>query len=186
SRADGELKKQGDAQVDAWKKQAAAGQTVFGAVVRRTSITPASDVVGKELAIGVTSFDLTVNGTATGYTVPNTEPRATTVERLSAAADAGHDIDRDTAVVEVVGPPIVEADGVHWRLRAHAAQFKRIDQAAIRAALAGRQLEDVPGVISDRGLRLVRVSTWPGWWPRLPVLDDRIAIESDTPAASAP
>lgn len=186
SRADAELKKQADAQLDAWKKQAAPGQSVYGSVVKRTAITPLSDVVGKELAVGVTSFELTVNGTATGYSVASAEPRTTTVEHLAAAADAGHDIDKQGAVVEVIGAPTVEPDGVHWRVRARGAQFRRIDDAAMRSALAGRAFEDVAAVVSDRGLRLVRVSTWPGWWPRLPVLDLRIAIQSEAPAASAP
>lgn len=186
ARSDGELRKQGDAQTDAWKKQAAQGQTVYGVVVKRTSITPAADVVGKELTPETPTFELSVAGTATGYSVPNDEPRKTTAERLATAADSGYEVDKDGAVVETVGSPTVEADGVHWRVRGRASQFRRFDEAAIKAALAGRGLEEVDAVVADRGLRLVRVSTWPGWWPRLPVLDARIAILKDTPAARAP
>lgn len=186
SRADAELRKQADAQVDTWKKQAQPGQTVYGALVKRTAITAAGEVVGRELAPGQTTFDLTASGTATGYSVASTEPRATTVDRLLAAADAGFDIDRDGAVVEIVGSPTVEEDGVHWRVRGRAGEFRRVDEAAIRAALAGRGLEEVDRVVSDRGLRLVRLSTWPGWWPRLPVLDSRIQVHAEARAATVP
>ncbi|MDO8506078.1 MAG: hypothetical protein Q7S41_00555, partial [Candidatus Limnocylindria bacterium] len=186
SRADGELRKQADAQVEAWKKQAQPGQTVYGVLVKKTGITPAGDVVGTELPVGQTSFDLTATGTATGYSVATNEPRSTTVDRLHAAADIGFDIDREGAVVDIVGSPSVEDDGVHWRVRGLGSQFRRVDEAAIKSALAGRGLEEVSRVVSDRGLRFVRVSTWPGWWPRLPVLDSRIQIQSPSRAAAAP
>jgi hypothetical protein len=183
SRAEAELKKQGDVQVEAWKKTVTQGRTIYGALVKQTAITAASEVV-KELTGGATTFDITVNGTATGYSVPSDEPRTATVERLAKAADPGYAIDRDGAAVEVVGTPTVEADGVHWRVRGRASQFRPPDEAAIKAALAGRPLEDVARIVQDRGLRLVTVATWPGWWPRLPALDSRIVIKSEVRAAS--
>jgi hypothetical protein len=186
SRADAELQKQGDAQVDTWRKQAAQGRAVYGVLVKRTAITAAGEVVGKELAVGQTAFELTVSGTATGYSVVDTEPRATTIARLRQAAATGFDIDAAGAVVDVVGSPVVKDDGVYWRVRGRASQFRRLDEAAIRSALAGRGLDEVSGVVTDRGLRLVRVSTWPGWWPRLPVLDSRIQIQSEARAAVGP
>ncbi|HEY3217793.1 MAG TPA: baseplate J/gp47 family protein [Candidatus Limnocylindria bacterium] len=184
SRADAELQAQGDAQVETWRKQATQGRTVYGVLVRRTALTAAGDVVGKELAVGQTTFDMSVSGSATGYSVLDTEPRATTLVRLRQAAESGFDIDASGAVVEVVGAPSVRDDGVHWRVRGRAEQFRRLDEAAIRSALAGRGFEEVSGVVSDRGLRLVRVSTWPGWWPRLPVLDSRIQIQGEARAAT--
>ena len=186
SRAEAELRKQADAQVETWKKQAQQGQTVYGVLAKKTGITPAGDVVGKELPLGQTSFDLTATGTATGYSVATNEPRTTTVDRLYAAADTGFDVDKEGAMVDIVGSPSVEDDGVHWRVRGRASQFRRVDEGAIRSALAGRGFEEVSGVVSDRGLRLVRVSTWPGWWPRLPVLDSRIQIQSEARPAAAP
>jgi hypothetical protein len=186
SRADAELKKQSDAQLDAWKKQAATGRTVYGSVVKRVSITPATDVVGKELPSGQSTFDMTVTGTAIAYSVADTEPRATTVTKLGQAAQTGFDVDPTSAVVSIVGTPTVQDDGVHWRVSGRASQGRRIDEASIRAALAGRTFGDIDKVVSDRGLRLVRVSTWPGWWPRLPVLDSRIVIQPEARAASSP
>jgi hypothetical protein len=170
--------------VDAWKKAVPQGQTVYGAFVRRTAVTAAGEVVGKELAPSVTSFDMSASGTATGYSLSSAEPRKTTVDRLATATNSGYDLDRDGAVVELVGAPTIEADGVHWRVRGRASQFRRPDEAAIRSALAGRPIEDVITVIQDRGLRVVTVATWPGWWPRLPMLDSRIVIKSEARAAS--
>jgi len=40
--------------------------------------------------------------------------------------------------------------------------------------------------VEDRGIQLVRVSTWPGWWPRLPVLESRIVIQPEARSPSAP
>jgi hypothetical protein len=185
SGADAALKKQADTQVEAWKKTAQPGQTVYGALVRSTAVTPAGNVVGTELAVGTTTFELTATGTATGYSVVSTEPRKTAMERLATAADTGFDIDRDGGIVDIVGAPSVETDGVHWRVRARASQFRRPDEAAIRAALAGRRFDEVSAVVRSRDLELKTISTWPGWWPRLPVLDSRIRIQSESRAASS-
>src|SRR4029078_5391149 len=57
SRASTELKKQGAAQVDTWKKQVPPDRTAYGVVVRQASITPASEGV-KELGAGVTLSDI--------------------------------------------------------------------------------------------------------------------------------
>jgi hypothetical protein len=152
--------------------------------VKQLTLTAAGDVVGKELPVGQTAFELTVTGTATGYSVADTEPRATTIVKLRQSAQSGYDIDPAGAVVDPIGTPTVADDGVHWRVSGRASQFRRLDEAAIRSALAGRAFEEVNGVMTDRGLRLVRVSTWPGWWPRLPVLDSRIQIQKDAPAAT--
>lgn len=185
SRVATELKKQGDLQVEAWKKQAAPDQTVYGVVVKQTAITASGEVV-KELTGGATTFDITASGTATGYSVASTEPRQTTVGHLATAANSGYDIDKDGAAVEIVGAPTVEADGVHWRVRGRTSQFRRPDEGAIKAAVAGRPFEEITKVVEDRGMQLVRVSTWPGWWPRLPFLESRIVIQPEARAAPAP
>lgn len=185
SRVDAELRKQADAQLEAWKKQAQPGQTIYGPVVRSTGVTGASEIVGKELPPGNTAFEITATGTATGYSVANTEPGATALKLLSQAAASGFDVDTQGGIVDVIGTPTVADDGVHWRVRARASQYRRIDEAAIRQTLAGRSYGDVDAVVGARDLRLVRVSSWPGWWPRLPLLDSRIQIRAEAPTASA-
>jgi len=187
SRADAELKKAGDQQLETWKKQAKSDQTVYGPFISGKSVSPASDVVGKELDPSAkdATFEISATARATAYNVPNTEPRKTAVAKISTAKSDGYDIDEVGAVVQPIGTPTVEADGVHWRVSVRASQFPHLDEAGIRSALTGRQLEDVDRVVSDRGLRLVRVSTWPGWWPRLPILGGRIAIQGEAPAAAS-
>ena len=193
SRADAELAKAANDQLEKWKREAKADETVYGVFVSGTSVSPATDVVGKELDPAKTpTFEITATGRATAYRVPSIEPRRTAVARIATATNEGYDIDKEGAAVQIIGSPTVEADGVHWRVSVRASQFRQIDESAIRTALTGRAFgsdEDyqaVTRVVSDRGLRLVRVSTWPGWWPRLPVLGARIAIQSEAPAAAAP
>ncbi len=176
AQSDLDLKKAGDEQTKVWQSQAPKGSAVYGAFVKRTSVSPPGDVVGKEAKEGTTSFEITVNGTATGYTVPDTEPKATAVNKLATEVQPGMDLVRDNAIVDVVIPASVAEDGVHWRVRARAQQSTR-PQPQMTAALAGRAFEDVGKIARDSGFELVRVQAWPAWWPRLPVLDSRITIE---------
>jgi hypothetical protein len=186
SRADPELRAQAEAQLETWRKAARQDQAVYGVVVRSTGITPAGDVVGKELKVEQPTFELTATGTAIAYSVDASQPRAAAVDKLRSETASGYDIDPQGAVVDIVGSPSVEEDGVHWRVRARAAQFRHLDEAAIRSALAGRPLEiaEVRAVIEERGLTLKSVSTWPGWWPRLPILDTRIQVKGEAPAGA--
>ena len=174
--SDLDLKKAGDEQTKVWQSQASKGSAVYGAFVKRTSVSPPGDVVGKEAKEGTTTFEITVNGTATGYTVLDTEPKATAVSKLATEIQPGMDLVRDNAVVDVVIPASVAEDGVHWRVRARAQQSTR-PRPQMTAALAGRAFDDVTNIAHDSGFELVRIQAWPAWWPRLPVLDSRITIE---------
>ena len=188
SKADAELRKQADAQVATWTKNATKDQTVYGVLVSQTGIAPGlADVVNRDAAAGGT-FDLTVTGTATAYSVASAEPRATTLKKLVAAADEGYDIDAQGAAIDPVGAPTVDKDGVHWRVRARASEFKRLDDAAIRAALAGRPFEigEITRVVESHGVQFRRALAWPGFWPRMPLLDSRIQIQKEAPPAASP
>ena len=187
SRADTELKAKADAQVETWKKAAQPDhRTVYGVLVKRTSLTAAADVVGKnDLPIDAPTFELTAVGTAIAYSVAESEPRASAVAKLAQQADAGQKIVDGSDTMDIVGTPSVQDDGVHWRVRVQAMQSRPIDEGAIRGALAGRSFDEVNGIVSDRGLRLVRVSTWPGSWPRMPFLDARIRILPEATSSSA-
>jgi hypothetical protein len=187
SRAETELRKEADKQLDTWKRQAKADQTVYGAVIAGISVSPAADVVGKELdPTKDGTFEISATGRATAYSVPSTEPRTTAVKRIATAADAGNEIDEDGAAVQIIGTSTVAADGVHWRVSVRASQFRQLDEAAIRSALIGRPFDDIERIVSEQGLRFVRLSTWPGWWPRMPILGARISIRSEAPANAGP
>jgi hypothetical protein len=82
----------------------------------------------------------------------------------------------------------LEKAGLDWRsavIEARYAWISEVEHAIRSNGAAGRTFSEVDAVVSDRGMRLVRVSTWPGWWPRLPFLDARIRIQPETSASAA-
>jgi hypothetical protein len=179
-RADEELRKAGLRKVDEWKRAAAKGQVVYGPVTKVTSVTSSAALVGTEPANG--AFEVTVTGRATGYSVPETEPRAAAITELRQHRDSGHDINPSVAVIDVVIGPTVGDDGVRWLVRARTLQFPEVRDAPLRAALAGRDFADAWGVVESQGLELRRIVVWPGWWPRFPFFDSRLQIKLDTDA----
>jgi hypothetical protein len=181
-RAEDELRKAGLKKVDDWKKAAAKGQVIYGPVIKVAGVTASAGLVGTEPPNG--AFELTVTGTATGYSVPEAEPRATTIAKLKQRADPENDVDTTAAVVDVViGPTLVE-NGVLWRVRGRTTQFPLVHDAPLRASLAGREFAEAEDVVRGQGLQLRRVVVWPGWWPRLPFFDSRLRIEVDTEASA--
>jgi len=184
-RAEEELRKAGLKKVDDWKKAAAKGQLIYGPVTKVTGVTTSAGLVGTEPPNGM--FELTVTGTATGYSVPDVEPRATTITKLRERADPEYEIDQQAAVVDVIIQPTLDDNGVRWRVRGRTSQFPRVKDAPLRTALAGRELSEGQGVVEGQGLELRRIVVWPYFWPRFPFLDSRlqIKVETETPATSA-
>jgi len=177
-RADEELRKAALKKVDDWKRAAAKGQVVYGPITKVTTLTASAGLVGTEPPSGV--FELTVTGTATGYSVPEAEPRAATVASLKQRADPENDIDPDGAVVDIIIGPTLDESGVRWRVRGRTSQFPRVKEAPLRTALAGREFTDAQSVVESQGLELRRIVVWPGWWPRFPFFDSRLEIKVDT------
>ena len=171
-----------------WTRQAAKGTTVYGVVAKRTGVvTPASDVVGKELTKDKPTFEITVTGSATAYSVDDNEPKTTAIVKLKQDLASGMDVDEKSAVVDQVIPPFVASDGVHWRVRAQGKQVPQAKKSQMTAALAGRGYEEVAPLATQLGFKLRSITPWPEWWPRLPVLDSRITIEVEAlPSASSP
>ena len=183
-RADEELRKRGVQKVEEWKKDPSnKGQIVYGPVTKITSVTPQAGLVGTEPPNGV--FELTVVGTITGYSVSEAEPRATTITKLKQQADPEYDINEDAAAVAVVIGPTLVDNGVQWRVRAGTSQFARVKEAPLRTALAGREFSEVEAVMDGQGLKVQRITIWPGWWPRFPFFDSRLRIEVETPTSAA-
>ena len=182
-RADEELRKAGLKKVDDWKKAANKGQVVYGPVTKVAGVTGSAGLVGTEPPNG--TFDLTVTGTATGYSVAEAEPRATTIAKLKERADPENDINETATVVDVIIGPTLSDNGVVWRVRGRTSQFPLVHDAPLRASLAGREFAEAEDVVKGQGLALVRVVVWPGWWPRLPFFDPRLRIEVDTQTSAA-
>jgi len=177
-RAEEELRKAALKKIDDWKRAAAKGQVIYGPVTKVGSVTGSAGIVGSEPKDG--TFELTVIGTATGYSVADSEPRATTVAELKKRAEPGNDINATAATMDVVIGPTVDDNGVRWRVRARTSQFPIVQVAPLRASLAGREFTEAESVVKVQGLALVRIEVWPGWWPRLPFFDSRLRINVDT------
>jgi Baseplate J-like protein len=179
-RADEELRKRAVQKVDEWTKaEAAKSNVVYGPITKVTAVTGPSGLVGTEPKDGV--FELTVTGTATAYSVPAVEPRATAVAKLKLQADTDHDINETAAGVDVIIGPTLEENGVRWRVRSATLQYPQLKEAPLRTALAGREFDDAPGLVEGQGLELRTITVWPGWWPRFPFFDSRLQIRVDTP-----
>lgn len=180
-RADEELRKRASQKVDEWTKaEAAKGHVVYGPITKVTAVTQSAGLVGAEPKDGI--FELTVTGTATAYSVPAAEPRATAVAKLRQQADPDHDINETAAGVDVIIGPTLEENGVRWRVRGSTSQYPQLKEAPLRTALAGREFDEAQGVMDGQGLELRTITVWPGWWPRFPFFDSRLQIRVDTPA----
>ena len=158
-------------QQSTWQAQAGAGVSVYALAPAGVSAqSPQADVVGKE----VTTFEVTVAGVAQGFAVASDQPAKAALERYRAAASQGSALDDASAKFEVtqaVGPT-----GVSWQVAASGRQLPRIDEARVRAAIAGREPADARAVLEGLGLTVSDLRLQPGWWPRLPLLDARIRI----------
>jgi hypothetical protein len=188
--SDNDVKQKAEQRTAEWKAGAPKGTNVYGFLYKRTGVvTPASDVVGKELPKDKPTFEITVTGSATAYEVINTEPKTTAVAKLRQELSSGMELDETSAVVsEVIGAQVFD-DGVHWRVRAQGKQVPQPKTTQMTAALAGREYDAVGPLAEQLGFTLRSITPWPEWWPRrLPVLDSRITIvvEALPPAASSP
>lgn len=192
TQSDAEIQKAAEQRTVAWKAGAPKDTSVYGVVARRTGVlTPSADVVGKELPISKdkpATFEITVTGSATAYQVTTDEPNATATTKLRQEVPAGMDLDeKSVAVSQVIGAR-VGPDGVTWRVRVEGKQVPKPEKARMTAALAGRDYSEVELLATQLGFKLLSITPWPEWWPRLPVLDSRITIKVEAlpPAASSP
>jgi len=159
-------------QQSAWQAQAGAGSSVYALAPAGVSAqSPQADVVGKEVA----TFEVTISGVVQGFAVASDQPAKAALERYRLAASQGSVLDDASAKFEVsqsIGPT-----GVSWQISATGRQIPRIDEARIRAAIAGREPAEARAVIEGLGLGVSDLRVQPGWWPRLPLLDARIRLE---------
>lgn len=181
ARAAAELHAAANARLARWRTEARAGTTVVGRVYSTvTSLTPASEVLKKE----VETFELTVTGTATAFSVASDEPRKFALARLRSSALPGYGLDEPSARVDAT---LLDDPGntgaIVWSVRASGSQLARIDTDRIRRALAGRGLDEVGPVLQQSGVRLVEIRREPSWWPRVPLLDARIRV-NEVPATA--
>jgi len=153
-----------------WKSQLAGDAVVWVGTPSLTSQGGLADVVGKEVA----TFDVPVTATVQGFAVAGDQPTKAALERYRTMASPGNVLDERTAQFNAVAT--VADNGVSWKITASGTQSPQLDSVRIRGALAGRTPAEVRELLSAQGLRVTDLRISPDWWPRMPLLDARIAV----------
>lgn len=155
-----------------WKAQLTGDALVYAGTPSLTSQGSLADVVGKEVA----TFDVPVTASVQGFAVAGDQPAKAAIEQYRTMAFEGMVLDERSAQFGGITTPTVADNGVTWRLTASGQQTPRLDAARIRAALAGRTVAEARALLDAQGLRVTDLKVSPSWWPRLPLLDLRIAV----------
>jgi len=153
-----------------WKSQLAGDAVVWVGTPSLTSQGGLADVVGKEVA----TFDVPVTATVQGFAVAGDQPTKAALERYRTMASPGNVLDERTAQFNAVAT--VADNGVSWKITASGTQSPQLDSVRIRGALAGRTPAEVRELLTAQGLRVTDLRISPDWWPRMPLLDARIAV----------
>ena len=153
-----------------WKAQLPADAVVYVGTPSLTSQGSVAEVVGKEIA----TFDVPVTATVQGFAVSGDQPAKAAAERYRKMAEPGNVLDERTAQYNAVAS--VGDNGVTWRITASGSQVPQVDAARIRGALAGRTPAEARATLEAQGLKVTDLRLFPGWWPRMPLLDARIAV----------
>ena len=153
-----------------WKSQLAGDAVIWVGTPSLTSQGGLSDFVGKEIA----TFDVPVTATVLGFAVAGDQPTKAALERYRTMASPGNALDERTAQFNAVAT--VADNGVTWRITASGTQSAQLDSVRIRGALAGRTPAEARELLSAQGLHVSDLRISPSWWPRMPLLDARIAV----------
>ena len=153
-----------------WSGQLGGTVVVWVGSPSLTSQGGLSEVVGKE----VPTFDVPVTGTVLGFAVPSGEPTKAAAARYRTMASPGYILDERTA--QFGSTATVGDNGVSWKVTATGTQAPQLDPTRIRGVLAGRTRDEAKTALEAQGLRVTDLRISPDWWPRMPVLDARIAV----------
>ncbi|HEX9268456.1 MAG TPA: baseplate J/gp47 family protein [Candidatus Limnocylindria bacterium] len=171
AKVDAALAAEAAKQQQAWQAQAGTARAVYVTAPSLSSQGGQQDFVGKEVA----TFDVPVTGALQGFSVTSDQPGKAALERFRSMAGQGYVLDEGTAKFDV---PAAKVDdrGVTWSVTANGRQYPQPDLSRIRSALAGRSVSEARSVLEDEGLHVVDLRLSPDWWPRMPLLDARIAV----------
>ena len=153
-----------------WSAQLSGSGVVWVGTPSLTSQGSLSDVVGKEVA----TFDVPVAATVLGFAAAADQPTKAALERYRTMAPPGYVLDERTAQFSALAT--VGDNGVTWKITASGTQSPQLDAATIRGALAGRTPAEARAVLETQGLKVTDLRISPSWWPRMPLLDARIAV----------
>jgi hypothetical protein len=153
-----------------WSAQLSGSGVVWVGAPSLTSQGSLSDVVGKEVA----TFDVPVSATVQGFAVAADQPTTAAAERYRTMASPGYVLDERAAQYSAIAT--VGDNGVSWKITASGTQSSQLDATRIRGALAGRTPAEARAVLEAQGFRVTGLQVSPSWWPRMPFLDARIAV----------
>jgi hypothetical protein len=153
-----------------WKSQLSGDAVIYVGAPSLTSQGSLTDVVGKEVA----TFDVPITATVQGFAVGGDQPTKAAAERYRSMASPGDVLDERTAQYDAVAT--VADNGVTWRITASGSQSPQLDPARVQAAVAGRTVPETILLLRSQGLQVTEVRLSPSWWPRLPLLGARIAV----------
>jgi len=153
-----------------WKAQLTGDAVIYVGTPSLTSQGSLNDVVGKEVA----TFDVPISATVQGFAVAGDQPTKAAAERYRSMASPGNVLDERTAQYGAVAT--VSDNGVTWRITASGSQAVQLDPARVKAAIAGRTVAEAIALLRSKGLQVTDVRVSPSWWPRMPLLGARIAV----------
>jgi hypothetical protein len=150
-----------------------AGAHAYPATAALGTSAPTPDpatLVGKE----VPSFELGLGATAEVTAVDQATITALAGPRLAAAVTA------DAVLVEgstriVVGDGRIDGAAVIFPVTVQGLEIHRLDEAALRARISGRSLDEARRLLADVGT--VGIETWPGYVSSIPTLGARVTIQ---------
>jgi len=138
----------------------------------------------------VAQFDLGATSAGGVVTVDQAPILALGAARLAAAVPVGRDLVAGSTQVSV-GPGTPEGQRVRFSVSARGESAPRVDEAVLRAQLAGRSPADARAILAAYGD--ATVTLWPGWATVIPTLDARVRLQveglvgiSPSPAPSPP
>ncbi|MDQ6859443.1 MAG: baseplate J/gp47 family protein [Chloroflexota bacterium] len=153
-----------------WSAQLSGSGVIWVGTPSLTSQGSLSDVVDKEVA----TFDVPVTGSVQGFAVAADQPTKAAAERYRTMASPGYALDERTA--QFGAAATVADNGVTWKVTASGTQSPLLDPARVRGALAGRTPAEARELLAAQGLKVTDLRISPSWWPRMPLLDARIAV----------
>ncbi len=153
-----------------WSSQLSGSGVIWVGTPSLTSQGSLSDVVGNEVA----TFEVPVTGAVQGFAVAADQPTKAAAERYRTMASPGYALDDRTAQFGAVAT--VADNGVTWKVAASGTQSPLVDPARVRGALAGRTPAEARELLAAQGLKVTELRISPSWWPRMPLLDARIAV----------
>jgi hypothetical protein len=162
--------------------QLASGRVVFEDTGSRTKAVPSVDpasLVGQE----VEAFELGLLATGSVTAVNPDAVRALARQRLLDEIQPGQQLVEGSVRVEL-GEPVFEGEAVTFPVAAEGQVVEPVDEAEIRAQIAGLPVADAEAILAEYGDATVTV--WPDWVTTIPTYGFRlgVTVTTDVPTPS--